>query len=74
MNNYTFHREQFKNLLIELWFETYSRGNRILGSCGFEHVFMGEKKNGAVQEELEMDFFITFGTLHPLQRGKPMHK
>jgi len=42
-------REQFKNLLIELWFETYSRGNRILGSCGFEHVFMGEKKNGAVQ-------------------------
>jgi len=42
-------REQFKNLLIELWFDNYSRGNRILGSSGFEHVFMGEKKNGAVQ-------------------------
>ena len=39
----------FKKLLKELWFDVYSRGKRILGSSGFEHVFLGEKKNGAVQ-------------------------
>ena len=39
----------FKEKLSELWFENYSRGGRILGSSGFEHVFLGEKKNGKVQ-------------------------
>ena len=39
----------FKKKLSELWFENYSRGGRILGSSGFEHVFLGEKKNGKVQ-------------------------
>jgi len=40
---------EFKNLLRELWFSVYSRGKRIDGSSGFEHVFLGEKKNGKVQ-------------------------
>ena len=35
--------------LRELWFTLYSRGGRVLGSSGFEHVFMGEKKAGRVQ-------------------------
>ena len=40
---------EFEALLSELWFSVYSRGKRIKGSSGFEHVFLGEKKNGAVQ-------------------------
>lgn len=40
---------EFRKLLGELWFALYSRGNRILGSSGFEHVFLGEKKLGKVQ-------------------------
>lgn len=40
---------EFKRLLKELWFDVYSRGKRILGSSGFEHVFLGEKKAGKVQ-------------------------
>jgi len=40
---------EFRKLLGELWFALYSRGNRILGSSGFEHVFLGEKKGGKVQ-------------------------
>jgi len=39
---------QFKTYLKELWFTIYSRGQRTLGSSGFEHVFLGEKKNGKV--------------------------
>ena len=61
---------EFEDLLSELWFSVYSRGKRIKGSSGFEHVFLGEKKNGAVQgfhnwlyfnhlEEMgEVNFFI----------------
>ena len=40
---------ELKKLLSQLWFDVYSRGNRIYGSSGFEHVFLGEKKNSAVQ-------------------------
>ena len=46
---YTKSANDFKKLLKQLWFDVYSRGKRILGSSGFEHVFLGEKKNGAVQ-------------------------
>jgi len=40
---------EFARLLEELWFSVYSRGKRIKGSSGFEHVFLGEKKEGKVQ-------------------------
>merc|ERR1712080_422129 len=40
---------EFIKLLKEFWFALYSRGQRILGSSGFEHVFLGEKKAGKVQ-------------------------
>jgi len=40
---------EFKKMLKELWFGIYSRGMRIKGSSGFEHVFLGEKKQGSVQ-------------------------
>jgi len=40
---------EFRKLLEELWFSIYSRGKRIQGSSGFEHVFLGEKKEGKVQ-------------------------
>ena len=46
---FTKSKAEFENLLSELWFSVYSRGKRIKGSSGFEHVFLGEKKNGAVQ-------------------------
>jgi len=48
-NLFTKSDNEFKTFLTELWFETYSRGNRIKGSSGFEHVFLGEKKNDKVQ-------------------------
>ena len=46
---FTKSKAEFEDLLSELWFSVYSRGKRIKGSSGFEHVFLGEKKNGAVQ-------------------------
>ncbi|XP_037778838.1 poly(U)-specific endoribonuclease-like isoform X1 [Penaeus monodon] len=34
--------------LKEIWFMMYTRSGSTLGSSGFEHVFVGELKNGAV--------------------------
>ena len=48
-NVYKKTERDFRDLIKELWFDVYSRGQRILGSSGFEHVFLGEKKNGSVQ-------------------------
>nr|CAD7407515.1 unnamed protein product [Timema poppensis] len=41
-------QKAFRNLLHELWFTLYSRGNRKVGSSAFEHVFLGELKRGEV--------------------------
>lgn len=34
-----------RDLLKEIWFTQYSRGNGKIGSSGFEHVFVNEVKN-----------------------------
>lgn len=31
-----------RDSFYEMWFELYSRGNGVISSCGFEHVFVGE--------------------------------
>jgi len=38
-----------RDLLIKVWFDLYSRERGILGSNGFEHVFMGEVDDGEVK-------------------------
>jgi len=38
----------FRDALRQIWFGLYSRQNRTLGSSGFEHVFLGEVKDGKV--------------------------
>lgn len=35
-----------KDNFHQIWFEHYTRSNGALGSSGFEHVFLGELKNG----------------------------
>uniref|UniRef100_U5EP18 Putative polyu-specific endoribonuclease n=1 Tax=Corethrella appendiculata TaxID=1370023 RepID=U5EP18_9DIPT len=37
-----------KDLLKQIWFTLYSRGQGKIGSSGFEHVFLHEIKNGTV--------------------------
>lgn len=37
-----------RDAIHQIWFGLYSRENRTLGSSGFEHVFLGEIKNGQV--------------------------
>lgn len=36
-------------LLKNHWFKLYSRGDKILGSCGFEHIFLHEVHQGDIQ-------------------------
>jgi len=38
----------FKKQLKEVWFKMYARGGDKPDSCGFEHVFVGEERNGKV--------------------------
>merc|ERR1711935_623215 len=40
-------QSKFKKLLNTIWFELYRRGGA-LDSSGFEHVFVGEIKNGKI--------------------------
>jgi hypothetical protein len=40
--------EDWQRHLYDTWFGMYDRARAILGSSGFEHVFIGEIKNGAV--------------------------
>jgi|ERR1712136_55147 len=39
-------KANFKSLVKQLWFGMYPRVSGKLGSSGFEHVFLGELKNG----------------------------
>ena len=39
---------RFKTLLFEKWLRVYSRSRGHLDSSGFEHVFLGEEKDGKV--------------------------
>ena len=36
----------FKAFVKSIWFDMYQRANGNEGSSGFEHVFLGEEKNG----------------------------
>ena len=48
----------FKRLLHRMWFALYPRSWRIKGSCAFEHVFLGEVKNGKVNGFHNWLFFL----------------
>uniref|UniRef100_A0A915DAP1 Endoribonuclease n=1 Tax=Ditylenchus dipsaci TaxID=166011 RepID=A0A915DAP1_9BILA len=39
---------QFRQWLLQLWFASYSRARGNIDTSGFEHVFMGEAKNGEI--------------------------
>lgn len=43
-----FIRTPLKDVLREIWFTPYTRSRRTVGSSGFEHVFVGELKDGKV--------------------------
>ena len=71
---FTKSESEFKKLLSQLWFDIYSRGQRIQSSSGFEHVFMGEKKDGKVQGFHNWAFFYDQEQKHQVNIGKKTKK
>jgi poly(U)-specific endoribonuclease len=55
----------FKRFLHRMWFSLFPRAQRKLGSCAFEHVFLGEIKQGQVNGFHNWLFFLTME-----QKGK----
>ena len=51
-------KNAFKRLLHRMWFALYPRSWRVKGSCAFEHVFLGEVKNGKVNGFHNWLFFL----------------
>ena len=40
--------QAFREALYQIWFQMYSREGGVVGSSGFEHIFLGETKNRQV--------------------------
>ena len=49
----------FKRFVHKMWFSLYPRERRVKGSCAFEHVFLGEVKQGKVNGFHNWLFFLT---------------
>ena len=47
INGRTYSRDDFQNLLFDVWFRTYDMGRNV-DLSGFEHVVVGEQKQGTV--------------------------
>lgn len=45
-------REEFKSVMMRLWFDLYGRGGASSSSSAFEHVFVGEIKQRGEEEEV----------------------
>lgn len=51
---------EYRQILKKIWFQPYSRNNRTeLGSSGFEHVFLVEKKRSYITGLHNWIFFAT---------------
>jgi rRNA processing protein Krr1/Pno1 len=73
----------FKLALYQLWFTAFSRGGGVVSSSAFEHVFVGEIKDGSVsgfhnwimfyheERAKRVDFA---GVVVPHRRGQPIEK